>query len=382
MPSPLTIDLEALLTPIPGDKPAGESLRYEGAYDAIQEQMREDDGLDQGEWQRETKVADWRAVITIATEALANKSKDLQIAAWLTKALVKRHGFAGLRDGLQLLRELQERFWDSLYPELEDGDAEFRTGPLEGLNSSLPLPIRQIAITQSGDGEAYTWIHWDEARRVDNLARQNQGEALQEALADGKITGEQFAKAVTATPRAFYETLFEDVQQAWEECERLDRVADEKFGRLAPSFVEVKTAIEECRDLISRFRKEKREREGIKDETKTAPVTTAERQSNVVALQSQESSFVVPSSGNVPFEPQNRADALRRLEAIASFFRRTEPHSPVSYLVQRAARWGQMPLEEWLQEVIKSDEVLGHIKETLGIKNTDGDNTTGSTEQT
>jgi type VI secretion system protein ImpA len=36
-------------------------------------------------------------------------------------------------------------------------------------------------------------------------------------------------------------------------------------------------------------------------------------------------------------------------------------------LVQRAARWGQMPLEEWLQEVIKNTDVLGEVKETLGL---------------
>src|SRR5262245_59953962 len=133
MSSPQTIDFDILLAPISGDNTAGQYLRYEGTYDTLQEQMREDDNLEQGDWQRETKAAEWRAVIATATEALATKSKDLQLAAWLTRALVKRHGFAGLRDGFQLLRELQERFWDQLYPELEDGDAEFRAGPFDGL---------------------------------------------------------------------------------------------------------------------------------------------------------------------------------------------------------------------------------------------------------
>src|SRR5262245_27678327 len=169
MPSPPTIDFAALLTPIPGENPAGELLRYEGTYDTIQAQIYEEDTLDQGDWQRETKTADWRAAVTTASEALATKSKDLQLAAWLTMALVKRHGFAGLRDGCRLLRELEEQFWDSLYPELEDGDAEFRAGPVDGLNGRLPLFIKQIPLTKSGD-EVYTWLHWEEARTVDNLA--------------------------------------------------------------------------------------------------------------------------------------------------------------------------------------------------------------------
>lgn len=383
MPSPQTIDLEMLLTPIPGEHPCGEHLRYEKTYDALQEHMREDDGLHRDDrenvWAREAKMADWRAVIETATEALTKKTKDLQIAAWLTRALVKRHGFAGLRDGFHLLRELQERFWDSLYPEIEDGDVESRIGPLEGLNVTLSLSIQQIVLTQSGDGELYTWLHWDGSRLVDNLARQNQEEALKDALEDGKITGDQFTKAVTATPRAFYETLFEDVQQCRDECERLDRLGDEKYGREAPSLVAVKKALDECYNLIGRIRKEKREREGIKDEPETASAAKAEGRTHPTPIAEQEEVVVFSAiAGSVPFEPQNRIDALRRLEAIAAFFHRTEPHSPVAYLVQRAARWGQMPLEEWLREVVKSEDVLSHIRETLGITEPENHRTDGS----
>jgi type VI secretion system protein ImpA len=75
---------------------------------------------------------------------------------------------------------------------------------------------------------------------------------------------------------------------------------------------------------------------------------------------------------NMTLEPQNRADALRRLEALAVYFRRTEPHSPVSYLVQRAVRWGEMPLEAWLQDVINDEGVLSRVRETLGLKDLDG----------
>src|SRR5689334_1571308 len=106
MSIPATIDLEELLRPITGDNPSGEPLRYTPVYDAIQEARRADDpNLGQGDWKRELKVANWREVGKIASEALATKSKDLQIAAWLAEALVKQHGFTGVRDGFWLLRE-------------------------------------------------------------------------------------------------------------------------------------------------------------------------------------------------------------------------------------------------------------------------------------
>jgi type VI secretion system protein ImpA len=64
----------------------------------------------------------------------------------------------------------------------------------------------------------------------------------------------------------------------------------------------------------------------------------------------------------------DRAAALQQLAEVAAFFRRTEPHSPVSYLVQRAVQWGHMPLENWLRDVIKDEAVLANLRDTLGLK--------------
>ena len=37
-------------------------------------------------------------------------------------------------------------------------------------------------------------------------------------------------------------------------------------------------------------------------------------------------------------------DAFRVLTSVADYFRRTEPHSPISFLLERAVRWGRLPL--------------------------------------
>ena len=65
--------------------------------------------------------------------------------------------------------------------------------------------------------------------------------------------------------------------------------------------------------------------------------------------------------------PQSREQALAQLRSVAEFFRRTEPHSPVAYLVDRAARWGEMPLHEWLRTVLKEPGTLGQLEELLGV---------------
>src|SRR5262245_62014106 len=340
MPSPSILNIEELLAPIPGENPAGQSVRYDGTHDAIREARRADDSLERGDWVYQVKVADWPAVIEMATKALTAKGKDLQITVWLVEALVKQHGFAGLRDGLQLLRELQERFWPSLYPVVEDEDVEPRVAPLAWLNEKLPPSIREVPLTQSRDGQNYAWWRWEESRAMDNLGRRDQ-EALAAAVADGKITGEQFDKAVEATSPTFYQALFEDLNQTWEEYEQLDRVVEEKFGREAPSLLEIKQAVESCRVLIGEIAQKKGvlEPDPTPREPEPAPVAVAERAPEPALFPQLHSRPAIPvHQGAMPLEPQNRADALRRLAAVADYFHRTEPHSPVAYLVQRAVR--------------------------------------------
>ena len=64
-------------------------------------------------------------------------------------------------------------------------------------------------------------------------------------------------------------------------------------------------------------------------------------------------------------------DTLRfSLRAAAAFFRGAEPHSPVAFLVERAANWAEMPLDAWLAEVIKDGPTLAQLRELLDLKRT------------
>ena len=128
---------EELLRPIPGDNPSGANLYSTSLFDEVREARRQDDTSPQGLWEHEIKLADYDAVIRMTGDALANKTKDLILASWLAEAQLNKQGFAGLNDGLNLMRGLLEQFWDTLYPELEDGDAEFRASPLEWFGNYL-----------------------------------------------------------------------------------------------------------------------------------------------------------------------------------------------------------------------------------------------------
>ena len=372
-PETTVVDIEAILAPIPGENTAGTNLQYAGLYDEINEARREDEDLSQGEWKRDRKVADWPRVVLLTTDALTNRTKDFQVGAWLMEALVKTQGFKGLRDGFTILRGLLDRFWDGVYPEMDEGDPEARANALGWLERPVVLPklpraMKDCPISGSVTGLEYSYLQWEQSREFDVPERMDDldsdemrqlNELKRRAADEGKITSEQWRVAKAATPRTFYEETYSLLGECWTEFQSLDQAIDGKFGRYAPSLSIVKKSLDDIRTFVEKIVKEKR----ILEPDLIEAFADVEDEVSVGSDLDSES-----SAGPL----QTRQEALKRLAEVAGFFRRTEPHSPVSYLVQRAIKWGQMPLESWLQEVIKNDGVLDQLRETLGLNITSG----------
>jgi type VI secretion system protein ImpA len=296
------IDLVGILTPIEGDNPAGEDLRYI-LYDKIAEARRADDALDRGDWQREIKSADWETVIGLCADALVNRSKDLQIAAWLTEALTVKDGFKGLLTGLKVLRGFLENFWECVYPEIEEDDLEFRVGRLEFLNNSLWSRVKQIPLTDSSAKAGYSWLQWEESRQVGYEGDAAKAETRGELVAEGKLTAEEFDAAVAGSSRAFYETLAADAAKCNDEFQILEQLTDEKFGKEAPRLAELRESFEDCDRLVSKILKEKRELEPDEVESAGQEDTAAAEDSASPELKSAPTNFEPPRPIDTDFMP-------------------------------------------------------------------------------
>ncbi len=264
------IDIQACTAPIPGEYPAGEDLRYTPVYDAIKEARKAEDQLARGAWEREVKTSDWDTVIKLAADALATRSKDLQIAAWLTEALVRTEGFEGLTAGLSVINGLLEQYWETAYPLIEDGDLEYRAGCFEFLNDKLVTPLKDIPLTDPGKTNGYSWLAWQDSRRVgtdkDILNQfgdvdEGKKQARDTLIAEGKIPAEEFDVAVAQTAKAFYEEVSGFLASSLAEFEKMDALVDAKFGKEAPRLSDLKAAMDECSQLVSRILKEKRKQE-------------------------------------------------------------------------------------------------------------------------
>jgi type VI secretion system protein ImpA len=233
-----------LLKPIAGENPAGTDLRYSPVYEQIKEARREDDGLAQGPWQRERKLADYRAVIKLTKQALKEKSKDLQLAVWLTESLTREEGYTGLRAGLELCFGLLDRFWEYMFPPLEEGDAELRAAPLVWLGSKLDAAVRSVPLVTAG----YDWFAYKQSRAVgydESSTTPDQKKAREKALSDGKLSAEVFDKAFDATPRERYVEAGKDLSGARSVLTSLDQLCSEKFADSAPGFSKLRDAVEE-----------------------------------------------------------------------------------------------------------------------------------------
>lgn len=339
---------EDILTPIPGDNPGGQDLRYAPIYDKIKEARREDDELNQGAWQRERKLADHTLVIKLIQEAIAKQSKDLQLSVWLAESLLKKNGYAGLREGLTLCRDLIVTFWDNLYPELDDGDAEYRAAPLEYLGTKFEFPLKSVALCQGG----HDFYRYKESRLVgfeDQAKTKDQKTSRDALLKGGKLAPELFDKAFGETAKAFYAEAEKGLDGCTADLAALDEICHEKFGDVAPGFGKLRNALTEVRQTVHSLLEKKREIDPDPVE-EVAPVLEesvpaeagdegAEGESHGgISLASDSTSF----TGRTAAEPADRRDAIANIMAAAAFLRKREPLSPAPYLMLRGLRWGEL----------------------------------------
>ena len=338
---------EDLLTPIAGENPSGSDLRYnsqQAFYDRIQEARRQDDNLPVGDWQYERKVANYGEVLKLSQEAIATESKDLQIAAWLTEALLHKEGFAGLGQSLNLCHQLLANFWDTLYPLIEDGDAEVRARPLNWLGSTLEIPVKTIPLVAAG----YDWLKYKESRTVgyeEHAQTDTEKKKRNTLLAEGKLAPEAFDKAFDETPKAFYAQSEKDLDSCLGALGSLEKLCDEKFGDAAPSFSRLKSALTEVRHTVHGFLEKKRELEPDAVETVAETAEGAGEEGGVasdgapgrVSVPAQ--SIIIPLAST---EPSDRREAVAAAARAAAALRKQQPGNPAPYLMMRGLRWGEL----------------------------------------
>lgn len=331
---------EDLLTPIPGPKPSGENLRYDPVYDKIKEARQEDeDDAPKGDWDRTPKKADFALVIKLAGEALAKRSKDLQLVAWLGEAMLRRHSFAALPECIALFRQVQEQFWETCYPEIEDGSPEFRRTSQEWFAARCDHILVRLPLAKDG----LNWIQYQQSRAVpseeDAELDEKKREAREDAIKQEKLTPEEWTESFKSTPIALYEEALAGLNAGLEAVSELDKFCDVKYGTEGPNFAKLRSALEQVKLTANTFFLEKG---GSVQADGEQP---SELPGLVAGAVSGSGAAVAPARARAtgswaePASPEAAIDIIAR----ASEYLRKQDASQVSpYLITRALRWGEL----------------------------------------
>ncbi|MES2183298.1 MAG: type VI secretion system protein TssA [Pseudomonadota bacterium] len=372
MSEPFEINLGAFIAPIPGDNPAGPSLRYDPLYAKIREARAADDpDLPLGEWERPLKRSNWGEVERLCTQALEQRSKDLQIAFWLCEAWVHRHGVAGFTAGVDLVLVLVRQFWDSVHPEIDDGDADARVSPFQWANDALPMTLRlhlPLVRMPDYDPPVGTLDLWERTlvpppeppkpKRGDPPPQDGPKKAGRPDMI-AHATGDRLLELAE---------MADDLKEVTRSWQSLSTLLDEKLGPEAPGLGKVTVTLEQLHRAVL----------GVLDgrdprAARTDPDSQAALNEPDPTPPSEDAMTATPlppvaATPVVAIGPiANRDDAYRLLEIAASYLERTEPHSPTPYLVKRAVTWGRMSLSDLMQEILREEGDLNRYFSLLGI---------------
>jgi len=284
-------------------------------------------------------------VVEAAKEYLA-RSKNLKIGALFTVSLLHQEGLEGMADGLELLANWLDNYWDSVHP-----PAASRLFVLAWLGSDAVSPaLRLVPLTEAyGSGVIPTsnqghrlaeYALWSRSAGKDAPAV---GDKKEKEEADAIING--FSQGFAESSRQWYR----DQQKALLRCEaalrafdvtantRYDQKARQKAGYASqyekagagdpkgPLATAFKALEAPLRDLLERKPPEPGERE---------EVAAAEGSSAVTA----------PGETNASGtrDPRTPEEAAQVLRVALRILRRADPGNPAAYLMARGWRWGEL----------------------------------------
>lgn len=361
MSSAQLIDLDSLSVPLSGDGATGTDLRSDTSVTSKYSQLR-----DARKSARATERSnlfdsnigaaddDWRTVLELAPAILKNEAKDLEVACWYTEALVRKSGFQGLRDGFVLIRSLIENYWDSLYPLPDEDGLTTRVSPLTGLNGEgaegvLIVPIRNVALTDRIEPGPFNFWQYKQALDAQRIT---DDQSREDVISKNGFSIDEIYRAIELSSQQFYIDLRDDVREALNEYKIISQMLDERCGiEHSPPTSNIINTLTEILGAISHIARNKlpQEIEEIDEEVNSSGEI---KSSNPVANQAVKS----------------REDAFRQLLTISQFFRQTEPHSPISYVLEKAVKWGNMTLSELINELIPDSSSRDTYSSLTGVK--------------
>ena len=343
-------DFNFLLEPIGPDDPCGKWLKLDAVYDEIQKaRVADDPNLPMGDWTHDLKTADWDFVSKRVRDSLKDRTKDLQLAMWLLEAEIYLKGFSAVAPCIILIAEMTDRFWEEVYPRMQDGDIEYRTNLFSWMNDKLQPALRQVLITATSSGQNYSWNDLEKSHLHQSLPKDVKSENVEAP------TWATVQHAVATTPMTFYTEIWQSLTRALEGLHYLEGILDRRCGEDSPSLTSLSDLLSQIRDTLADQVKNRGVLSSLSDPTEEISTMKLNEES-------------VESRGEIDGPIRDRQQAYAHLSAAAEFLMQDDPHSPVPYLVYKAIDWGRLNTAELYGELFVQCGGGLNIFDLLGLE--------------
>lgn len=315
----MSLPLERFLSRVSDESPCGENafdhLDLGGILGASMQSIigGTDEGMVEGGRAPEER-GDWNGLLS-EVGGYFTRTKHLGLANYALFAGVHLFGLRGMAEGITLHTQLLKLYWDNLHPAIVNGDDEERIELLEQIESDVVLSsVNQTVIAKGRLAGTYTLR--------DAISSSGGGEP-QAALVEASIN-----ETLRETPD-FYERLLAELEEIDAQLNFLIEVIRERLGKDL-DFPKLRQRLGALRGVVAR----------VAGVSVTSPGECNE--SGAIAAPA--------INGPVGGEIRSRADVVEVLASLIRFYQRTEPTSPVPYLLSRVKRVVQMDFMEIVSE--------------------------------
>ncbi len=298
----------------------------------------------------------WERIAQLSINILCQHSKDTRVLQFLTEAAPRLDGLAGLRDAMKLSRLMLDQYKLTLYPSPESEDeADTCVRMLAKMEDSANI---HSAIEHSPFFPDSPNLHWFSHTNALSFEKRSEEERNQ-LIQEGVVCLDDFNKEIQ---RADFESLKASealIADTVAEAQQLDQYMTNLSDRKNP--VGITQIIERLKKIQTWYKSLIEDRvDAQPSESEMSSAEQGDVPTGAVGAKTT-GSVVVGSIAT-------REQAFANLLQVATFFRKTEPHSPVSYALEQAVRWGKMPLPELLRDLVNDSSVLGDMFKRMGIQ--------------
>ncbi len=315
------VDVSHLLNPVSDETPHGEDLEYDADFLELERLAQGQPERQMGQSVIAAEPPDWRQVRERASDLFA-RSKDLRLASLYLQSAIALDGLNGLAQGLTLVRELLNQFWDGVYPQLDADDDNDPTIRINALNALSAEPVivllREASITRS---RAFGAVSIRAALNAADLQR----------FSSETLSPEQLRGAFLDTDAELLDSTRVVLDEAAAALADIEGLLSDRVGSAQSANLEsLKQVLRHTRQIFNDQAPAAGDELSYSSEEMPTDSDAGDGQSSAP-----------PAARQAPAAPgriASRDDVLRTLDRLLEYYAQHEPSSPVPVLLTRAQK--------------------------------------------